>query len=105
MDPLLDLLQDRHLTGGVFLDAEFTSPWCVTSSVGVEDCSAYLPRPSHVIGYHYVTEGRCVLEVDGHPATEVRAGDIVLLPFPEKLNSSVITSARLGVPDRPTAHP
>jgi AraC-like DNA-binding protein len=80
MDPLLDLLQDMHLTGGVFLDAEFTSPWCVTSSVGVEDCSAYLPRPSHVIAYHYVTEGRCVLEVDGHPAMDVRAGDIVLLP-------------------------
>jgi len=80
MDPLLDLLQDMHLTGGVFLDAEFTSPWCVTSSVGPEDCSAYLPRPAHVIAYHYVTEGRCVLEVDGHRATEVRAGDIVLLP-------------------------
>jgi AraC-like DNA-binding protein len=79
MDPLLDLLREMQLTGGVFLEADFTAPWCVASHVGPEDCSAYLPRPSHVIAYHYVTEGRCVLEVEGHPAMEVRAGEIVLL--------------------------
>ena len=91
MEPLLDLLRDLHLTGGVFLDAEFTSPWCVRSSVGIDDCSAYLPRPSHVIAYHYVTEGRCLVEVAGLPAMEVKAGEIVLLPRndPHRLGSAL----------------
>ena len=91
MEPLLDLLRDLHLTGGVFLDAEFTSPWCVKSSVGIDDCSAYLPRPAHVIAYHYVTEGRCAVEVAGLPAMEVKAGEIVLLPRndPHRLGSAL----------------
>jgi AraC-like DNA-binding protein len=91
MDPLLDLLREMHLTGGVFLDAEFTAPWSVMSRVDAEDCSAYLPRPSHVIAYHYVTEGRCLLEPKGQPAVEVRAGEIVLLPRndPHRLGSAL----------------
>jgi AraC-like DNA-binding protein len=95
MDPLLDLLHDMHLTGGIFLDAEFTSPWCVTSKVGADEASAYFPKPSHVIAYHYVTEGKCVLEVDGHPVTDVRAGEIVLLPRndPHRLGSALNVGA------------
>lgn len=69
-----------HLTGGVFLDAEFTSPWCVSSRIGPEDCRAFLPAPAHVIAYHYVTEGRLLLEVNGQSAVAVRAGEIILLP-------------------------
>lgn len=89
MDPLLDLLRAMHLTGGVFLDAELTSPWCVTSQVHPENYGAS-PAPSHVIAYHYVTEGRCMLEVDGHPSSNVRAGDIILVPRndPHRLGSA-----------------
>lgn len=69
-----------ELSGAVFLDAELTAPWGVASRVSAEDCSAFLPLPAHVIAYHYVTEGRCVLRVDGLPPTEVEAGSIVLMP-------------------------
>ena len=48
MDPLLDLLRDMQLTGGVFLDAEFTAPWCVKTRMGMEDCRASCPDvPRH----------------------------------------------------------
>jgi AraC-like DNA-binding protein len=93
MDPLLDLLRGLQLSGGVFLEAEFTAPWCVTSSVDPDVCSAFFPRPAHVIAYHYVTEGSCVVKVDAAdtPALTVRAGEIVLLPSndPHRLGSSV----------------
>jgi Cupin len=69
MDALLDLLRAMHLTGGVFLDAEFTAPWCVASRVAPEDCRAFLPDPAHVVAYHYVMEGRLLMEVSGQPTS------------------------------------
>ena len=84
LDPLLDLLRAMDLTGGVFLEAEFTSPWCVVTNVRPEDRSAFLSTSGHVIAYHYVMEGRCSVAADGDVATEVRAGEIVLLPRNEK---------------------
>jgi len=91
MDALLDVLRTLRLTGAVFLDAEFTAPWCVMARVGPEDCRALLPAPVHVIAYHYVTEGRLLLEVDGRPPVAVRAGEIVLLPRnePHRLGSAL----------------
>jgi AraC-like DNA-binding protein len=91
MDPLLDLLREMQLTGGVFLDVELTSPWCVMSRVDAADCSAFLPRPSHVIAYHFVTEGRCAVQVGDQAPIEVRAGEIVLLPRndPHRLGSAL----------------
>lgn len=80
MDPLSDLLRSVRLTGGVFLDARFTAPWCVTASVTSEDVSSFMEAPAQLIGYHVVTEGRLLLTVDGDSAIEVCAGQVILLP-------------------------
>jgi AraC-like DNA-binding protein len=80
MDALSDVLRAVRLTGGVFLDAQFTAPWCVTAKVGPEDCRPFLATPRHVIAYHYVSFGRLFLQVDGERPVEVQAGEIVLLP-------------------------
>jgi AraC-like DNA-binding protein len=80
MDALLDICKTMQLSGAVFLDAEFTAPWCILSQVAPEDCTPFMPRPAHVIGYHYVTAGRLLLKVDGHPPIPVEAGEIILLP-------------------------
>ena len=58
MDALLDLVRAMRLSGGVFLDAEFTSPWCVCSHVGPEDYGSFLPSPAHVIETALKTVGR-----------------------------------------------
>lgn len=80
MDALSDVLRFVRLTGGVFLDAEFTSPWCVTAKVGPEDCRPFLADPCHLIAYHYVVTGRLLLQVEGEPVVAVQAGEAVLLP-------------------------
>jgi hypothetical protein len=80
MDALSDVLRVVKLTGGVFLDAEFTSPWCVTAKVGPEDCRPFLANPAHVIAYHYVVAGHLLLQVEDDAPAEVQAGEIVLLP-------------------------
>ena len=61
MDGVNDLLQATRLAGGVFLDAEFTAPWCVHSGVTAEECAPFVANPTHIIAYHYICEGRMTL--------------------------------------------
>jgi cupin len=80
MNAILDLLRAMRLTGGIFLDAEFTAPWCVTAKVGPEDCTPFTPEPRQIIAYHYVTAGRFLLKVSGQTPIPVQRGEIVVLP-------------------------
>ena len=57
MDALSDVLRVAHLTGGVFLHAEFFEPWCIAARVSPEHCTPILGPASHLIIYHYVVEG------------------------------------------------
>src|SRR5262245_50924210 len=80
MDALSDLLRVVRLTGGLFLEAEFSAPWSVTSQVGPEDCRVVLADPARVIAFHYVISGTLQLQIDRDPPLEVRGGNIVMLP-------------------------
>lgn len=80
MDELLDTLRAMRLSGGIFLDAEFTAPWCVSAQVGPEDCSPFTAEPRHIIAYHYVTKGRCLVKVADQKPLEVQRGEIVVVP-------------------------
>jgi AraC-like DNA-binding protein len=82
MDALSDVLRVAHLTGGVFLHAEFFSPWCIASHLTPELCQPVLGPVTHLILFHYVVEGGFELRVEGK-GEEVIAlgpGEIVLLP-------------------------
>lgn len=80
MDALSDVLRVVRLTGGVFLDARFTAPWSVAGKVEPEEIRAFIERPEHVIGFHYVVAGRMQVSVGDGPPVEVKAGEIVLTP-------------------------
>ena len=80
MDALSDVLRVTRLTGAVFLDAEFTAPWCVQARLGPDDCVPYLPQPARAICFHFVVEGRAQLQRAGDVPIEVGAGEIVLFP-------------------------
>jgi AraC-like DNA-binding protein len=90
-DALSEVLRAVRLTGGVFLDAEFTAPWRVTAQIGADDCRAFGISHERVIGVHYVFEGECLVEVDGEQAVALRAGDLVLLARndPHRLGSDL----------------
>jgi len=80
MDALSDALRVLRLTGAVFLDAEFTAPWCVVShgSHPVSPGSADAPN---TIYFHVLTEGRCrVRHAGGGETLELAAGDLIMLP-------------------------
>ncbi len=80
MDPLSDALRSVRLTGGIFLDAHFTAPWCVTAQIGAEDCKPFLASVAQVIAYHFVVDGALYVCVGDEPPMQVQAGEIVLLP-------------------------
>src|SRR3954447_13737491 len=80
IDPLADVLRTMRLTGGVFLDAEFSAPWCILAEVGPEDCQPFMPMPAQVIAYHYVASGRLLLQVGREPPIEAERGELLVLP-------------------------
>lgn len=80
MDALSEVFAAVRFSGGVFLDAEFTAPWCVASQVGPEEFSAQGRMPAHLIAYHYIVSGKLFVCVAGTPPLHVGAGEIVLLP-------------------------
>lgn len=80
MDVLSDVFAAVRFSGGVFLDAEFTAPWCVLSQVGPEDFDSLGGPPAQLIAYHYVIDGQLLIRLDDGPPLPVLAGEIVLLP-------------------------
>jgi AraC-like DNA-binding protein len=80
MDALSDALRVMGLTGGVFLEARFTAPWCILGQVGPQHCRPYLHSPAHVICFHFVAEGRCLAQVENDSPCELVAGEVVLFP-------------------------
>ena len=69
IDPLGETLHLLRLTGTLYCRTELTAPW------GIE-----LPPFEGCMMFHIVTEGSCLLEVDGREPCELRQGSLALLP-------------------------
>lgn len=67
-DPLGGVLGGLRMRGTFYCRAEGTAPW------GVE-----MPALAGCMSFHVVTEGTCLLEVDGE-VHELRPGDLALVP-------------------------
>jgi AraC-like DNA-binding protein len=80
MDALSDVLRVVRMKGGVFLHAEFTAPWCVSSQVAPEDCSALLKDANHLVLYHYVVEGQLRARVGAEKEHVLGPGSVLLMP-------------------------
>jgi AraC-like DNA-binding protein len=82
MDALSEVLRVAHLTGGVFLHAEFFAPWCIAARIPREHCGPALGPAAHLIIYHYVVEGDFHIRVEGEngEGLVIGAGEIVLVP-------------------------
>lgn len=91
------MLRVIRLVGGVFLEAEFTAPWCVSGRVSAEHCRPFQVTPRHVIASHFVATGRMQLQIKGSDPIEAQAGELLLLPH----NDAHIFGSDLTVPVTP----
>jgi AraC-like DNA-binding protein len=95
MDALSDVLRLVGLSGGVFLDAEFTEPWSVAGQLAPVLCRPFMAQPEHVICFHYLLEGACRVEAEGGPSCDLATGDVVVLPGND---AHIFRSARARTP-------
>jgi AraC family transcriptional regulator, alkane utilization regulator len=79
-DLLAETLRAVRLTGSVFLNACFTSPFGVVSPKRYE-AGTPLAHLRHVSVFHLVAAGACNIELATGERRAVSAGDILLLPF------------------------
>src|SRR4051812_6038479 len=81
MDALSDVLNSVRLEGAVYLNAEFTAPWCIRGELGLASVRQRLVASEHVAFFHFLTEGRCKVRLaDGGEVLEASAGDLILFP-------------------------
>jgi AraC-like DNA-binding protein len=80
MDALSDVLSALRFSGAVFLDGEFSAPWCVHSRVTPDDFPNRKELPPSVVGFHYVIDGEMQVQVAKAVPLTARAGEMVLLP-------------------------
>jgi AraC-like DNA-binding protein len=81
VDALSDVLSAIRLDGAVYVDAEFTAPWCVATRYGLHTAAPKLPDSDHVVFFHLLTNGACLARLArGGEVIEVKAGDLLLLP-------------------------
>ncbi|HEU0202613.1 MAG TPA: AraC family transcriptional regulator [Burkholderiaceae bacterium] len=85
MDALSGVLKSVRLEGAVFLNAEFTAPWCIRGRFGLARARQRLPAADHVVFFHFLVEGCCKIRLVDDVgaiarALDVTAGDVVLLP-------------------------
>jgi len=80
MDALSDVLRLVGLTGGVFLDAEFTEPWSISGKVSRELCRPFMVQPERVVCFHFVVEGALTVTLEDGRSWQLHAGEVVMLP-------------------------
>lgn len=104
MDVLSEVLRVVRLEGALFFNAEFSAPWCISSSQSTSIAPNLSPGAGHLIIYHFLTEGRAYAKLPDGRREELIAGDIVVFPhgdahlvgngFPEKPVDSLQTFAK-----------
>jgi len=84
MDALSDVLKSVRLEGAVYLNAEFTAPWCVSAKFGLATARAKLAGAERVLYFHYLAEGACKVRLAGGEVHEAAARDLVIFMRDER---------------------
>src|SRR5262245_37484341 len=79
MDALSDVLKSVRLEGAVFLNAQFSAPWCIRGRYGLTSVRERLAGAEHVVFFHFLVEGHCHVRLaEGGETLLASAGDVVL---------------------------
>jgi AraC-like DNA-binding protein len=81
-DVLTETLHAIRLSGAVFLSASLTAPFCLISPRHFDERTP-MAHLRHVSIFHLIAAGECTVELANGRHETVRAGDILLMPFPD----------------------
>ena len=85
MDALSNVLKTLRLEGAVYLNAEFTAPWCIQARYGLASVRERIAGAEHVVFFHYFVEGGCKVPLANGGHLEASAGDLLLFPQDDKM--------------------
>ncbi|HEX6720668.1 MAG TPA: AraC family transcriptional regulator [Burkholderiaceae bacterium] len=80
MDALSEVLKVLRFNSAIFFNATFTAPWCFASPQAEAVARQVDAQTERLLFYHFFVDGSCTLQLDGMPALQLQAGDIVLFP-------------------------
>ncbi len=80
MDALSEVLRVIRLDSAIYLNAECSEPWCVTTPEARKLAPVLSRRDAHLIIYHLLCDGRAYAEIEGGERVSLCAGDIVTFP-------------------------
>lgn len=79
MDALSEVLGAIRLEGAVYLDGEFTAPWCAEARYGLPVATKLLAGANHIAFFHFLLDGECKVRLANERETlDLKAGDLVL---------------------------
>ena len=107
MDALSDVLKTVRLEGALYLNAEFTAPWCINARYGQMRVRQRLAGADHVIPFHYVIDGQCKVRLEeGGETIDAVAGDLLLIPRDDRhLMGSDLSCPPLVAESYDVSHP
>ena len=82
-DVLSDMLRAVRLTGSVFLSARFTAPFGVVSPKRYDERMP-MAHLRHISIFHLIAAGGCTVETASGTRRQVKAGDLLLMPFADQ---------------------
>src|SRR5690349_6752807 len=80
MDALAEILRVIKLDSAIYLNAEFSEPWCVAAPEARALAPMLAPGAGHMIIYHLLCEGRAYVEIEDGERVSLSAGDLIALP-------------------------
>ena len=80
MDAFSEILSGVKLNGAVFFSAEFSAPWGFFTPAGDKMAATLAPGAAHVLLYHFVIDGRAVVDLEDGSSIQLQPGDIVIFP-------------------------
>jgi AraC-like DNA-binding protein len=80
MDALAEVIRAIKVDSAIYLNAEFSAPWCIASPEATALATIFGRGAGHVIIYHLLCEGRAYCEIQDGERVELSAGDLVALP-------------------------
>ena len=80
-DLLSSVLKAVRLEGALYLDAEFTAPWCMRGRFALSSVRERLANAERVMLFHFLLDGSAKVRlVEGSEVLQLAAGDLVMFP-------------------------